>query len=131
MAGQYTTDKSTNYFNVRLTRDAKHFPKKDDQGAATYISFVDGTKGGEDIFIDAKVKRGAELMAALKKGDIVCVRGCVEFSTNPQGRLVGKIHDAHVNTTVKLKERQSEVAAEADAPPPETPPDDGSAPAFD
>lgn len=109
MAGQYTTDKLTIYRNVRLTKDAKHFPKTADKGAVTYVTFVDGTKNGEDIFVDAAIKRGADLMSALKKGDIVSVTGCVEFSLSTyNGKMQGKIFDASVATQVKLKDRAAE-----------------------
>ncbi len=125
--GQYTTIKTTHYELVRLTRDAKHFAKTADKGAVTYITFVDGTKDGEDIFIDAAVKRGADLMAGLLKGDIVNVTGTVEFSTNPvTGKLVGKIYDAKVSTSVKLKERATQAT-----PTLNTTADDGQALAFD
>lgn len=110
--GKYNSDKLTVYRNVRLSRDAKHFPEKDGKSAATYLSFWDGTKDGEDIPVDAQVIRGAELLAGLKKGDLVDVTGPVLFTKNDQGRIIGKIWAASVATTVNLKERAAAGGAE-------------------
>jgi excinuclease UvrABC nuclease subunit len=129
--GRWTCDKLTVYRGVRLIKDARHFPKNEKQGAATYVTFYDTTKEGTDIAIDAKIRRGADLMAALKKGDTVDVTGSVEFFENDRGQIVGKIHDASVHTLVKLKERAVQAPAAEAAPEPSEPSDDGSAVAFD
>lgn len=117
--GNWTTDKTTTYHGVRLTSDAKHFPASGEgenkKYAATFLSIVDGTKGGEDIFVDAKVQRGAEKLAGLKKGQEVTVIGTVEFKIDERtGKLRGKIWDA----TVKLPQATRDalkVRAEAEA----------------
>lgn len=127
--GNYSSDKLTVYRSVRLSRDAKHFPKTGDKPAATYLSFWDQTKDGEDIPVDACVRRGAELLAGLKKGDFVDVTAPegVLFSKNESGRIIGKIWSASVSTQVRLKDRASAGAAVDSA----APASDSEAPAFE
>ncbi len=134
--GNWTTDKTTTYHGVRITSDAKHFaanPEKD-QPAATFLSIVDGTKGGEDIFIDAKVVRGAARLAGLKKGAEVTVEGTVEFKIGNDGKLRGKIWDARVRlpqATRGALKAAAEFAAAAASEPAAEPEAEGDAPAFE
>lgn len=120
--GRYTTKKLTTYMNVRLSRDAKHFEASGDKPAATYISFYDGTKGGTDIPIDARIIRGANLFKGLKKGDVVTLAGPVQYKADAEGKIRGTIYDVvDVATLVNLKEREegatpAPVAEDTDAP---------------
>jgi hypothetical protein len=108
--GNWTTDKTTEYRNVRIVGDAKFFAASAAQGdqkgktAATFITVVDGTKNGEDIFVDAKLVRGAENLADLKKGDELSVKGTVEFSLDNKGNMRGKIWDATVSLPTATRE---------------------------
>jgi hypothetical protein len=162
--GNWTTSKKTTYFNVRLISDAKHFPASGEGNSkkhpATFLTIVDGTKNGEDIFVDAKVQRGAEKLAGLRKGQEVTVTGTVEFSLDRNGKMRGKIWDAAVElgqaVREALKAADNEAAAKAAADaaasplkaswlpgpfgfaaadaaagPVEEPADDGEAPAFE
>lgn len=128
--GNWTTDKSTEYRNVRVVGDAKFFAANGDKGAATFFTIVDGTKNGEDIYIDCKVTYGAERMGGLKKGQEVSVRGTVEFKIDDKtGKLKGKIWNAQVSLP---KTTRDALAAEAAAPPSaEAPETSSDAPAFD
>ncbi len=143
MAGNWTTDKTTEYRNVRAVGDAKFFPASGEgetrKGAATFFPIVDGTKNGEDIFVDVKALRGADKLATLKKGDEVSVRGTVEFSLDRNGKLRGKIWDATVSLTTATREAlkaraaaeaESAAQAAAEPPPADVPADDTEAPAF-
>jgi hypothetical protein len=115
--GKWTGDKKTIYFNHRLISDAKHYPENGEKGAVTYLTIVDGTKGGEDIFIDVRVAYGAEKMAGLKKGQFATVEGAVEFSIGKDGKLRGKIWNATVhldNATRAAAAAALEGASEAD-----------------
>lgn len=119
--GNWTTDKETIYKNVRLVGETKFFAAsgegKDHKPAATFFPIIDGTKGGEDIFVDVKVVRGAERLAGLKKGQEVTVTGTVEFKLDNQGKMRGKIWDARVSlpqaTRDALKLASDEAAAAA------------------
>lgn len=132
--GNWTSDKFTQYNNVRLVADAKHFPEKGERGqqgyqsAATFLTFVDGTKNGVDIFIDAKVMRGAEKAGGLKKGQEVTVTGTVEFSLDKTGKLRGKIWDAKLSLGYAVRQALTEAAA---PPPAEAPVAEDIASAFD
>lgn len=136
--GNWTSSKSTTYFNHRIVGDAKFFPASGEgenkKYAATFLTIVDGTKGGVDIFVDAKVMRGAERLAGLKKGQEVTVVGRVEFALDKNGKLRGKIWDAHVEVGQAVRDAMKASASEAAAPPPAedpAPADDGAAPAFE
>lgn len=139
--GNWTTDKETTYFHVRTVSDAKHFPASGEgenkKTAATFLTIVDGTKNGEDIFIDVKAVRGAERLANLKKGSEVTVKGTVEFSLDRNNKLRGKIWDATVRYGAGVREdlkdaaEAARAAAEAATAPPEAPEAEGDAPAFE
>jgi hypothetical protein len=132
--GNWTGDSETEYRYHRLTGDAKHFPANEEtkQPAATFLSIVHGTKNGEDIFIDVRVVRGAAKAAGLKKGQEVSVRGRVDFALDRNGKLRGKMWDAHLSYGSAVRESLKVAEPEAAAPPPaEVPADDGSAPAFE
>lgn len=104
--GRWTSNSTTFYSLARLVKDAKHFKENGDKEAATYVTFVHGTKNGKDIFIDARIVRGAALYEALKKGDMVNVTGRVEFSEDEKsGQIRGKIWYADVQTPVNLQAR--------------------------
>lgn len=132
--GTWTTDKKTEYYNVRITKDAKHFPASGEgeskKPSATFLSIVDGTKGGEDIFVDARVTgKRAESLANLKKGAEVTVIGRVEFKVSDDGKLRGKIWDADVKLTEATRKALAAEAAPVDAGVPAG--DDAAAPAFE
>lgn len=135
--GNWTTDKTTTYKNVRLVSDAKHFPARGEgdtyQAAATFLTIVDGTKDGQDIFVDAKVTRGAAKLAGLKKGHEATVEGTVEFKVDEKtGRLKGKIWDARVSLGYAVRQELGAAAADAAAAPTDAPAaDDSAAPAFE
>lgn len=127
--GNWTGDSTTEYRNHRLISDAKFFPKNEEkeQPAATFVTVVHGTKNGEDIFVNARVIRGAEKAGGLKKGTEVSVRGTVEFSLDRNGKLQGKIWDAQLSYGSAVRSALAEAAAppaEASAEP------EGDAPAF-
>ena len=134
--GNWTTEKTTTYFNVRLVGDAKHFPKNGDKPAATFFPIIDGSKGGEDIFVDVKAVKGAERLAGLKKGQEVTVRGTVEFGLDKNGKLRGKIWDGVVSLPAATREALKAQAEAAAPPPAEDPAEEASdseaeAPAFE
>lgn len=99
MEAKYTTKNQTNYINVRLGRDAKLFEKNEKGPAAAFITFAHNTKGNDTtVWIDARVVRGADLIATLRKGDIVnSVRGTLTFKTDNQGEVRGVMYDAEVD----------------------------------
>lgn len=139
--GNYSTKNIMVFEAVKLVSNPRHFSATDDMPAATYLTIVHGTKGGEDVFVDAKVVRGAVLFAGLRKGDLCCtIKGRYELTRDRNGNLRGKIYDADIVTTVDLKARAEEAgktsdkaAATADVAPADS---DGEvdadqAPAFD
>jgi len=137
--GTWTTDKTTEYRNVRVVGDAKYFPESGDKGAATFLTIVDGTKGGEDLYVDCKVAFGAEKAGGLKKGQEISVRGTVEWKVDEKtGKLKGKIWNAQISYSKATRDALAAAlvgSAEAAAPPPAAPADSeaptSEAPAFD
>lgn len=136
--GNWNTDKSTTYSAVRITKDAKHFAESGEKGtdsykpAATFLSIVDGTKGGEDIFVDVKVEgKTATNFAGLKKGaELATVTGPVSFSIGNDGKLRGKMYNAKVVLTAATREALKAVVPEAAPVESHEAADDSAAPAF-
>ena len=126
----YATKNHMSYFDVRLVRDAKFFEAQGDKPAAVYLTFVHGVKeDGLDTFVDARIVRGAKLLANLKKGDdMVVIHGELTFKAGKDGEVRGMIWDASAETKINLKARAAE-SVTADTIP-EMPATNG-APAFD
>lgn len=109
----FTTRNTVIFKMVKLVSDARFFEENTEANrpAATYITFVHGTKDGLDVFVDARLVRGARFWANLKKGDLCVVEGEYTLVEDKNGDVRGKLWDANVSTAVDLKSRAAEAGS--------------------
>lgn len=90
----WRTEKSTTFLDVRLAAEPKHFPATGDKPESVFVGFFDQNGSeGIDVYVSARLIRGAKRLKYLKKGDRCCVSGPVIYSQDKEGKIKGTIYD--------------------------------------
>lgn len=102
---------------VKLSQDAKVFPRKDGKGDDVVITFADNSRitGTETLWVDAKPRSFAnDRVSKYKKGDVVQVTGKLRFKKQDDGSMRGKIFDAEIDSFVRTAPPDAEDAVPED-----------------